>query len=71
MDPFEDVERGIRAAIERQLAQVKALDEMDRDVTSWEAGFLDSVLKQLKVGRPLSQKQIETLNNMSTKYEVE
>ncbi len=70
MDPFEGVERGIQAAIESQLAQAKALDEMEVDVTSFEASFLDSVLKQLRAGRALSQKQIDLLNRMSNQYEV-
>lgn len=70
MDPFEDVERGVQALVASQLAQAKALDEMEVDVTSWEAGFLDSIMKQLRAGRALSQKQIETLNRMSDQYGV-
>lgn len=70
MNPFDDVERAVSAAIASQLAQTKALDEMETDVTSWEADFLDSCLKQLKAGRALSQKQIEVLNRMSDQYGV-
>lgn len=70
MDPFEGVERGVRALIDSQLAQAKALDEMEEGVTAWEMEFLDSILKQLRAGRALSQKQVEALNNMSSKYEV-
>lgn len=70
MNPFDDVERAASAAIASQLAQVKALDEMETEVTSWEANFLDSCLKQLGAGRALSQKQIEVLNRMSDQYGV-
>lgn len=71
MNPLDDAERGILAIIASQLAQAQALDGMeDVDVTSWEADFLDSVLKQLKAGRPLSQKQIDVLNRMSDQYGV-
>lgn len=71
MNPLDDAERAISAIIASQLAQAQALDGMeDVDVTSWEADFLDSVLKQLKAGRPLSQKQIDVLNRMSDQYGV-
>lgn len=70
MSAFDDVERAVSALIASQLAQAKALDEMEVDVTSWEAGFLESCLKQLQAGRALSQKQIEVLNRMSDQYGV-
>ena len=70
MDPFEHVERGVSAVIARQLDQVEALDKMDANVTQWEGEFLDSLLKQLRAGRALSQKQIDTLNGMSDKYGI-
>ena len=71
MNPFDDVERTVSETIRRQLDQAEALDRMeDVDVTSWEAEFLDSVLKQLRAGRALSQKQIDVLNRMSSQYGV-
>ena len=71
MNPFDDVERAVSETIRRQLDQAEALDHMeDVDVTSWEAEFLDSVLKQLRAGRALSQKQIDVLNRMSNQYGV-
>ncbi len=69
-NPFEDLERQAAEANERHLATAMALDEMDDDVTEWEFEFLDSVIKQLRAGRALSQKQIESLNRMSDKYGV-
>lgn len=70
MNPFDEVQNAAAAAVARQLAQVEALDQMETEVTSWEAGFLDSALKQLRAGRALSQKQIEVLNRMSDQYGV-
>lgn len=70
MSAFDDVERAVSALVASQLSQVQALDRMEVDVTSWEAGFLESCLKQLQVGRALSQKQIEVLNRMSDQYGV-
>ena len=70
MSAFDDVERAVSALVASQLAQAKALDEMEVDVTSWEAGFLESCLRQLQAGRALSQKQIEVLNRMYDQYGV-
>lgn len=50
------------------LEMAQALDSMERDVTSWEADFIESVLKRLKAGRPLSPKQAESLEGMHRKY---
>ncbi len=69
-NPFEDLERQAREVTERHLATAKALDEMEDDVTEWEADFLNSILLQLQDGRALTQKQIECLNRMSDKYGV-
>ena len=41
------------------------LDNMDKDVTSWEAGLLDTVLKQ---GNWVSDKQARILLKMEEKY---
>lgn len=46
----------------------RELDEMEEDVTSWEADFLDSILKALHHGRTLSPKQAERLEEMHEKY---
>lgn len=71
-NPFEDIEAAASAAIEKQLAIAKDLDTMPRDVTSFEADFLDSILVQLRtIRRPLSQKQIDVLRNMCQNYDVE
>ena len=47
---------------------VKALDEMDRDVTSWEADFLSSILDSLYFGLALTQKQAVRLEEMYERY---
>lgn len=71
-NPFEDVERKANEELDRYLALARALDEMEGDVTSWEAEFLDTIIKQLRdERRMLSQKQIETLNRMCEQYGVE
>lgn len=46
----------------------RELDAMERDVTSWEASFLESVLSVLAAGRRLSTKQAKTLEEMHEKY---
>jgi hypothetical protein len=46
----------------------RELDSMDRDVTSWEANFLESVMKALRAGRALSDRQKEKLDEMWDKY---
>jgi hypothetical protein len=46
----------------------KELDSMDRDVTSWEADFLESVMKALRAGQPLSNGRKEKLEEMWDKY---
>lgn len=46
----------------------RQLDSMERDVTSWEASFLDSVLKCLRGGRPLGEKRENKLEEMWDKY---
>jgi hypothetical protein len=42
-----------------------ALDQMDQEVTDWEAGFLETLLKQ---SRPLSSKQLAVLVKMAERY---
>lgn len=71
-NPFEDVERAIAEAIERQLEIISQLDTMEVDVTSWEADFLQNVLNQLKTDRkPLTQGQLEILHRMCDQYDIE
>jgi hypothetical protein len=69
-NPFDDVERAVAKIIESQLETVRELDGMQADVTTWEAEFLDSVLKQLAAKTPLSQKQIEVVRRMCDTYDV-
>lgn len=70
-NPFEDVERAVEAAIEKQLAIAIELDGMETDVTSWEANFLQSVLTQLREKRPLTQRQLDILNRMAADYDID
>jgi hypothetical protein len=71
-NPFSDVGRAIEEMIARHLDQVRAIDRADVDVNSWEASFLDSVLKQLEnEKKPLTQKQLDVVRNMCTRYEID
>ena len=49
-----------------ELAQ--ELDGMDRDVTHWEAGFLQNILNQLRAGTPLRQPQEAKLREIHEQY---
>lgn len=44
---------------------LSALDSMEQDVTEWEAGFLDSVMKQ---SYPVTAKQRTVLVKMAEQY---
>lgn len=69
---FDDVERAVEKIIEIQLETIKELDEMDVDVTPWEADFLQGVMNQLRQEkRALSQGQIEIVRRMCSQYDVE
>ena len=46
----------------------KALDGMDRDLPTWEANFLDSILKRLGRGGTLTQLQTSKLVEIWRKY---
>jgi hypothetical protein len=71
-NPFGDVEREAVLLIERQLSVANELDQMDADVSSWQADFLENVIRQLRDHkRPLSQKQIDVLHQMCGQYDVE
>lgn len=50
------------------LEMAKELDGMDRDVTSWEADFLSSILEKLNFGLALTQKQASRLTEMYERY---
>jgi len=50
------------------LEMAVALDGMDRDVSSWEADFLESVLLRLNDGRPISPKQEAKLRELHERY---
>lgn len=70
-NPFGDIEREAQEQRQKHLAMAEALDFLDEEVTSWEAEFLDTVLKQLHEGkRALTQKQIDVLNRMCDEYGV-
>lgn len=70
-NPFEDVERAVAELVARQLELVKQIDEMDVDVTPWEADFLDSVLKQLQLKKPLSQNQLDVVHRLCQQYDID
>lgn len=70
-NPFEDIDRAIGAIIQKQLELVRELDRMDVDVTSWEASFLDSVLRQLEAKTPLTPGQLVVVQKMYETYEIE
>jgi len=71
-NPFEDIEKAIAEAIERQLELVRELDSMEVDVTAWEADFLQNVLTQLNKKRePLTQGQLDILRRMAHDYDIE
>lgn len=53
---------------EEALDIAQELDGMDREVSSWEADFLSSVLPRLRDGRGLSEKQEAVLLKMEEKY---
>lgn len=70
-NPFGDVEREAEDERLKRLEMAVALDSMEVDVTSWEAGFLDRIIKKLrdqKLG--LTQREIEILNQMCEQYGV-
>ena len=74
-NPFAEFDDAADAHVQEMtehLCRAEALDRMEQDVTSWEADFLNRILRQLREDRrPLSQPQIDTLNDMCSKYDVE
>ncbi len=71
VNPFGDMDRAFDETLKQQLELLKELDEMDAEVSSWEADFLQTTLVQLqKAKRPMSQRQIETVRRMCEQYDV-
>jgi hypothetical protein len=71
-DFFGDVERAFEEALAMHLDQVLAIDRSDVTVTSWEADFLDSVLKQLQnQKKPLTATQLDIVRRMCGQYDIE
>lgn len=71
-NPFGDIDRAFNETLERQLALAKALDVMEDDLNTWEAGFLQSILDQLQIDkRPLTQRQLDTLHKMCDQYGID
>jgi hypothetical protein len=50
------------------LEMAKELDGMERDVTSWEADFLNSILTRLDRGLPISHAQQKKLEELYEHY---
>ena len=50
----------------REMAE--ALNDMERDMTSWEADFHDCVLKKLRAKEPLTSKEDAKLREIYEKY---
>ena len=71
-NPFGEIEKSVAETIATQLALVEELDGMDRDLNTWESGFVQSVLDQLKIDkRPLTQRQLDTLYKMCDEYGID
>jgi len=45
-------------------AMIDDCEKRESRLSEWDAGFIDSVSKQLEQNKPLSQKQIEKLNQI-------
>lgn len=63
-----DPKDALRNKSKLHLEMAEELDRMERDVTSWEAEFLDSILKRLRSGTALTERQAKTLQEMRWKY---
>ena len=48
--------------------RLKRIDELPQDVTSWEAGFLDTTLRRTAGSRPLTDPQLKVLAKMEIRY---
>lgn len=49
---------------EEALQMITDCEARESRLTEWEAGFIDSISKQLERGRSLTEKQDETLNRI-------
>lgn len=68
---FDDWKEGSEER-ERQLAAVEALDGLEEDATSYEAGFLESALRRLREQKlPLTPKMLAVLKSMCERYGVD
>ena len=54
--------------IQSCLEVAQKIDGLEQDVTSWEADYLDSILKRLRSGVKLTEKQFQVLEGMAEKY---
>lgn len=52
----------------KDLGMAKALDEMPKALSSDNADFLDQVIKTLKSGKPLKEKDREKLKSLYLRY---
>lgn len=53
------------------LAEVTELRSRIADASSWDAGFMDSVIGQVKAGRALSEKQAATVAKVNSRYSAD
>ena len=53
------------------LAELKQLRDRIADGSSWDAGFMESVIAQVNSGRDLSDKQRQTVAKVNTRYSTE
>lgn len=57
----DPLERAERLTVSEALDIAAAIDNSDKDISSWEAKFLDDIMAQLGRGFPLSSRQALTL----------
>ena len=57
------------AESESLLLALKELDESDNEVTYWEAGFINGILKS-KYSGPLSERQKAVIYDMCYRYNI-
>lgn len=53
------------------LAELQTLNGKIDDGSSWDAGFVESLISQVKSGRDLSEKQEQTLAKVNSRYSAE
>jgi hypothetical protein len=72
-NPFADLEAEMQETIERvdkYLDLARRLDEMDRDVTTWESDFLDRILRKLRSRLPPTGPEADVLDRMAEQYGI-